>query len=72
MASVSALDEAREGFFKALSDSGYKRDTTITVIDRNAQGDIPTLGLIMSDFLQQNVGEVATISSVATQAALKA
>ena len=66
------LDEARAGFFKALADSGYVRDSTITVIDRNAQGDIPTLSLIMSDFLQQGVTQVATISSVATQAALKA
>jgi putative ABC transport system permease protein len=72
VSSVAALDEARAGFFKALADSGYVRDSTITVIDRNAQGDIPTLSLIMSDFLQQGVTQVATVSSVATQAALKA
>ncbi|MEO8192398.1 MAG: ABC transporter substrate binding protein [Gemmatimonadales bacterium] len=72
VASVAALDDAREGFFKALADSGYVRDSTITVLERNAQGDIPTLSLIMSDFLQQRVTHVATISSVATQAALKA
>ncbi|HEX2723454.1 MAG TPA: ABC transporter substrate binding protein [Gemmatimonadaceae bacterium] len=71
VSSVSALDEARAGFFKALADSGYVRDSTITVIERNAQGDIPTLSLIMSEFLQQNVTHVATVSSVATQAALK-
>src|SRR5688572_7590748 len=65
------LDEARAGFFQALADSGYVRDSTITVIERNAQGDIPTLSLIMSEFLQQNVGYVATVASVTTQAALK-
>ena len=42
------------------------------MLERNAQGDVPTLSLIMSDFLQQGVTHVATISSVATQAALKA
>lgn len=42
------------------------------MIERNAQGDVPALALIMSDFLQQNVTHVVTISSVATQAALKA
>ena len=48
------------------------RDSTITILERNAQGDIPTLSLIMSEFIQQGVTQVATISSVATQAALKA
>ena len=71
VSSVATLDEARAGFFKALADSGYVRDSTITVIERNAQGDIPTLSLIMSEFLQQNVGYVATVASVTTQAALK-
>ena len=72
VASSAPLDDARDGFIKALADSGYVRDSTITVLERNAQGDIPTLSLIMSDFLQQGVTHVATISSVATQAALKA
>ncbi|MEO8577229.1 MAG: ABC transporter substrate binding protein [Gemmatimonadales bacterium] len=71
VSSVATLDEARAGFFKALADSGYIPDSTITVIDRNAQGDIPTLGLIMNEFLQQNVGYVATVASVTTQAAIK-
>lgn len=71
VSSVATLDEARAGFFKALADSGFIPDSTITVIERNAQGDIPTLSLIMSEFIQQNVSQVATISSVATQAALK-
>ena len=71
VSSVAALDESRAGFFKALADSGYVRDSTITVIERNAQGDIPSLSLIMSDFVQQGVTHVATVSSVATQAALK-
>ncbi len=72
VSSIATLDESREGFFRALADSGFVRDSTITVLDRNAQGDIPTLSLIMSDFLQQGATHVATISSVATQAALKA
>ena len=46
VSSVSALDETRDGFFRALADSGYVRDSTITVLERNAQGDIPTLALI--------------------------
>jgi putative ABC transport system permease protein len=71
ISSSAALDDARDGFFRALADSGYVRDSNITVLERNAQGDIPALSLIMSEFLQQGVTHVATISSVATQAALK-
>jgi putative ABC transport system permease protein len=72
VSSAKPLDDARDGFYRALADSGYVRDSTITILERNAQGDIPTLSLIMSEFKQQGASYVATISSVATQAALKA
>ena len=71
VSSLIALDETREGFYKALADSGYVRDVTVTFLERNAQGDIPTLSLIMREFLQQGVTQVATMSSVATQTAMK-
>ena len=71
VSSLPPLDEAREGFYKALADSGFVRDVSVTFIERNAQGDIPTLSLIMREFLQRNVTQVATISSVATQTAMK-
>jgi putative tryptophan/tyrosine transport system ATP-binding protein len=72
VSSAKPLDDARDAFYRALADSGYVRDSTITILERNAQGDIPTLSLIMSEFKQQGATHVATISSVATQAALKA
>jgi putative ABC transport system permease protein len=72
VSSIAPLDDARDGFLRALADSGYVRDSNITILERNAQGDIPTLSLIMSEFIQQNATHIATISSVATQAALKA
>ncbi len=65
------LEEAREGFFKALQDSGVLGDSSVRIIERNAQGDIPTLSLIMSDFVQQRVTHIATVSSIATQTAIK-
>src|SRR6476660_4231295 len=71
VSSLTPLDEAREGFYKALADSGFVRDVNVTFLERNAQGDIPTLSLIMREFLQQGVTQVATISSVATQTAMK-
>jgi ABC-type uncharacterized transport system substrate-binding protein len=71
VSSAAPLDEARDGFFKALADSGYIDDSTITIIERNAQGDIATLMLIMNEFKQRGVDYVATVSSIATQAALR-
>src|SRR5215217_6905478 len=71
VSSLAPLDAAREGFYKALSDSGFIRDVNVTFIERNAQGDIATLSLIMREFLQQGATQVATISSVATQTAMK-
>lgn len=43
VSSAKPLDDARDGFYRALADSGYVRDSTITILERNAQGDIPTL-----------------------------
>jgi putative ABC transport system permease protein len=71
VSALASLDEAREGFYKALADSGFIRDVNVTFIERNAQGDIPTLSLIMREFLQENVTQVATMSSIATQTAMK-
>ena len=71
VSSLAPLDEAREGFYKALADSGFVRDVNVTFIERNAQGDVPTLSLIMRDFVQQGVTQVATLSSIATQTAMK-
>jgi putative ABC transport system permease protein len=71
VSSLVQLDEAREGFYKALADSGFVRDVNVTFLERNAQGDIPTLSLIMREFIQNRATHVATISSIATQTAMK-
>jgi putative ABC transport system permease protein len=71
VSSLAPLDQAREGFYKALADSGYVRDVNVTFLERNAQGDIPTLSLIMREFVQQGATQVATLSSIATQTAMK-
>ena len=71
VSSLVPLDEAREGFYKALADSGFVRDVNVTILERNAQGDIPTLSLIMREFVQQGATQVATLSSIATQTAMK-
>ena len=71
VSSLIQLDEAREGFYKALADSGFIRDVNVTFLERNAQGDIPTLSLIMKEFVQNRVTQVATIASITTITAMK-
>ena len=36
VSSLPPLDEAREGFYKALADSGFVRDVNVTFLERNA------------------------------------
>ncbi|MBY0490252.1 MAG: hypothetical protein K2R93_10470 [Gemmatimonadaceae bacterium] len=71
VSSLAILDETRAGLHQALADSGFVADRNIRIIERNAQGDIPTLSLILNEFLRQGVTHVAPLSSVATQTALK-
>src|SRR5215468_1754034 len=71
VSSLVQLDEAREGFYKALADSGFVRDVNVTFLERNAQGDIPTLSLIMREFIQNRATQVATIASITTITAMK-
>ena len=52
ISSVAPLDASREGFYRALADSGFVRDVNVTILERNAQGDVPALSLIMSEFRQ--------------------
>jgi putative ABC transport system permease protein len=71
VAAIAPIEEAREGFLQALADSGYVADSTITLIERNAQGDIPTLSLIANEFKQRGVTHVATLATVTLQSAMK-
>jgi putative ABC transport system permease protein len=71
VAAIAPLEDARMGFLQALADSGYVADSTVTIIERNAQGDIPTLSLIASEFKQRGVTHVATLATVTLQSAMK-
>ena len=68
---LAPLEDAKAGFLEALADSGYVADSTVTIIERNAQGDIPTLTLIANEFVQRGVTHVATLASVTAQSAMK-
>lgn len=71
VSAIAPLDDAKAGFLRALADSGFVADSTVTLIERNAQGDIPTLTLIANEFVQRGVTHVATLASVTAQSAMK-
>lgn len=66
----ATLEEARQGFFDALRDSGFEQGKTLEVIDQNAEGDVANLNQILDYFLAQKVALIATNPTVATIAAV--
>lgn len=66
------IGQARTGFVQALEDAGYsEKDTTIKIIFRNAQGDIPTLTQIVNYFISKKVDLIATNSTLASITAIQ-
>ena len=64
------LDDAREGFTKALKDVGYENDINIRLDFKNAQGDISTSQLIARKFVQDEVDMICAISTPCLQSAI--
>jgi len=63
-----ALDSAREGFIKALSDNGYIDGQNITLDIQNAQADQSNLSTISDRFVSNKVDLVLAIATPAAQA----
>ncbi|MCW5940966.1 MAG: ABC transporter substrate-binding protein [Fimbriimonadaceae bacterium] len=69
--SNSSLDELREGYIRGLKDGGFEEGKNLVLLQKNAQGDIASLQLIMKGFVDEKVDLVGTVSSAAFQAALQ-
>jgi putative ABC transport system substrate-binding protein len=55
------IAQAKLGFYAALAENGYpESDTGLTIIYRNAQGDIPTLTQACDYFISEQVDIIAT------------
>ena len=68
----NTLDQAKQGFFDALSDSGYSEEKkTVHIIYRNAQGNPLTLTQVVKYFVAEKVDLIGTNPSAATVAALQ-
>ena len=68
----NTIAQAKQGFFDALKKNGFSEDQkTISVIYRNAQGDIPKLTLSVRYFISQKVDLIATCPSLSTITAIQ-
>jgi putative ABC transport system substrate-binding protein len=60
------IDLARQGFYAALEANGFKPDSSIKIIYRNAQNDQPTLLQAIDYCISQNVKMIATNTTIPT------
>jgi putative ABC transport system substrate-binding protein len=66
------IAQAKQGFYAALAQNGYpESDTGITILYRNAQGDIPTLTQACDYFIGQQVDLIATNATLSTITAVQ-
>lgn len=68
----NTIAQAKKGFLDALEKNGYsEKSKTLTVIYRNAQGNIPGLTQIVKYFISQKVDLIASCPSLSTIAAIQ-
>ena len=66
------IEQAKIGFYDALAKNGYQEsDTTVRIIYRNAQGDIPTLTQACDYFISEKVDLIATNATLSTITAVQ-
>lgn len=68
----ATLDQARQGFYDALRDGGFSEDdSTVRILHRNAQGNIPTLTQIVQYYISEDVDLMATNPTLSTITAVQ-
>ena len=67
-----SLDKAKDGFIKALEDTGYKDGENIKIDYQNAQNDMPTTQMIANKFVSDKKDLIYAISTPSAQAAYNA
>ena len=66
------LNTAKAGVFRALADSGFIDGQNIKILDKNAQGDLAMINMIMQSLVSQNVDMIITNSTPCMMAAAQA
>ena len=68
----NTIEQAKTGFIDALKKNGFDEDkSTVKIIYRNAQGNIPTLTQIIKYFIAEKVTLIATSPSLSTITAVQ-
>ena len=68
----ATMQKAKQGFYDAMEKNGFsEKDTTINILYRNAQGNIPTLVQIVQYFKEQRIKAIVACPSLATIAAMQ-
>ncbi len=62
---------SRDGVIAALADAGFKDGSTVTLIRRDAAGELPNTTLVMKQFLGDRVDMVVAVGTPPLQAAMK-
>ena len=68
---VSDVEETRHGFLDGLKSSALKEGIDYSVTVQNAQGDMPTVNLMIDNALSQGADMLVTLSTPALQAAIQ-
>jgi putative ABC transport system substrate-binding protein len=61
----------REGFEEALAAAGYRDGETVTLLLKDAAGELPNTTLVMQQFLSEKVDMVLAVGTPPLQAAMK-
>ena len=68
----NTIEQAKTGFIDALDKNGFdEKDTTVKIIYRNAQDNIPTLTQIVNYFISQKVNLIAANASLSAITAIQ-
>ncbi|NIV43168.1 MAG: hypothetical protein GWN11_03705 [Candidatus Dadabacteria bacterium] len=68
---VSDVEETRKGFLEGLNLTGLKKGRDYNVRIQNAQGDMPTVNLMIDNALSQGADMIVTLSTPTLQAAIQ-
>ncbi len=72
IAEHDALDDARDGFIKALKEEGFEDGKNVIIDIQNAQGEFTTASTIVEGFVADKVDLILAIATPSAQAALNA
>lgn len=64
-------NQTRDGVIAALADAGFKDGSTVTLIRKDAAGELPNTTLVMKQFLGEPVDMVVAVGTPPLQAAMK-